>query len=162
MTFLALYLCGKFGFEEFTTVVVCGACWLCAVWVCVTRVVDFEHHFIDVIFGALLGLAFGLVLYRVHYRSVWTDDVELRRARKLNSKGSTGQERKEDGTGATPDSSSPAHAPGNGQAAGPEAQPQSQAQSQHLVVVAPASAATASGEVKSQVELSDTRPELTG
>jgi diacylglycerol diphosphate phosphatase/phosphatidate phosphatase len=70
MTFLSLYLLGQFKALHrpytFVKLVPCTLPMLAAFLVAISRVVDYRHHPEDVIVGAIVGIGFGYLGYRMY------------------------------------------------------------------------------------------------
>jgi len=75
-TFLSMYMCGKLRLMDkrghFWRVVVTCAPLVFALFVAISRTMDYRHHWEDVVVGSLVGLFFGICIYRQHYPNPFT------------------------------------------------------------------------------------------
>jgi len=86
MTFLSLWMCGKFGlfkkagghvWQQFIIFVPLIAAGLVAL----TRIRDYHHNFVDITAGAVLGAAIAVINYFLKYPPLWKKRCEIPKRR---------------------------------------------------------------------------------
>ena len=88
MTFLAFYLMGKFHVfsNKHTTCfglqLLTASPYGLAIFVAVSRTMDYHHHFSDIIAGALLGSGIGVYIYYMYFPSLWKETSEIPKTHK--------------------------------------------------------------------------------